>query len=566
MKTSLFALILSVVIFNSIAFSQDKNNNKLPVVVLKIGTVSGESFAAPVWIKFYPVGTYDPDGYIVLFEMDMDGDGTFDISQNTLSGGSFEFTRSGEYTATVRVTDDKGGVTTKSKSFTITDPNLTYSEQPKAYKPVGEQKITDIELDKKLDSIIEEYKRQDEISTTTIKEIDIVHKKPIKKDNKSENKTDTSLIFGDNLLVNGSFEESVVGSFKLFSKGDGIHGWKVTRATVDLVGNYFNSADGSNSLDLNGTSFGELQQQFSTIKGKQYKLSFYLAGNPAGGPTIKKLLVTVGNKSEEYQFDITGKNVRKMGWEYHELIFTAKDKSTILTFESNHKSGPAAAGPVIDNIKVFEIGTIEIFKKTPEPIEIITDDSVIRPTADSYVYAYSYRNWNKANFGQSELLSVGWHSTGGEKRSYLKFDLPNISADDLIKAQLKLFVNNTVGKNKLIMGVYNILESWEEGLGTLHSGQSEPIDSSGAIIWDFQPAFDDSAFAQFKLRRKRDKSIEVDITALVKSWLANTSNYGLLLKPQGYLSGRVPTSIYEIYSKEYQDQSKHPILVLDIKK
>lgn len=583
-------------------------SNKLPIVNFEIGTVSGGSFEAPVWIKFYPSGTYDPDGKIVLFEMDMDGDGTFDVSGRTLTGGSFEFTRSGEYTAVVRVTDDKGGVTTKSKSFTITDPNLTYSEQPKVYQTVGEQKPTDIELDKKLDSIIEEYKyqgdeptvdeehelvyqqveksklknvaldekldsiiegykRQDVDPTNTSNEFDIVYKEPDREDNKSEYKTDTSLIFRENLLKNGSFEKGPsVGSFKLFSKGNGIPRWKVTRATVDLVGNYFNSADGSNSLDLNGTSYGEIQQQFSTKKGKQYMLSFYLAGNPGGGPTVKKLLVTVGNKSEEYQFDITGKNVRKMGWEYHELIFTAEDKSTILTFESNHNSGPAAAGPVIDNVKVFALETEEFFKEAQAPKVIITDDSTVQLTADSYVYAYSYRNWNEANFGQSELLSVGWHSTGGEKRSYLKFDLPNISADDLISAQLKLFIKETVGNRSLNFGVHNVLESWEEGFGTFHSGQSEPIDSSGAIIWDYQPKFDDSVFAKFKLRKRRDKSIKVDITTLVKSWLINNSNYGLLLKPQGYLSGRVPTSIYEIYSKEYQDQSKHPIITLDIKK
>lgn len=584
------------------------NLNKLPIVNFEIGTVSGGSFEAPVWLKFYPVGTYDPDGHIVSFEMDMDGDGKYDISEKTLSGGSYEFTIPGKYTTTLRVTDDKGGVTIKSKSFTISDPNKTYAELPKVYQQVEERKSTDVELDKKLDSIIEEYKyqgdelsadeeralvyqqveksklknvaidekldsiiegykRQDVEPTNNSNEFDIVHKEPIQEGNKSENKTDTSLIFGVNLLKNGSFEKGPsVGSFKLFSKGNGIPGWKVTRATVDLVGNYFNSADGGNSLDLNGTSYGEIQQQFSTKKGKQYMLSFYLAGNPGGGPTVKKLLVTVGNKSEEYQFDITGKNVRKMGWEYHELIFTAKDISTILSFESNHNSGPAAAGPVIDNVKVVEIEAEEFVEEILTPKVIITDDSTVQLTADSYVYAYSYRNWNEANFGQSELLSVGWHSTGGEKRSYLKFDLPNISADDLISAQLKLFIKETVGNRSLNFGVHNVLESWEEGFGTFHSGQSEPIDSSGAIIWDYQPKFDDSVFAKFKLRKRRDKSIKVDITTLVKSWLINNSNYGLLLKPQGYLSGRVPTSIYEIYSKEYQDQSKHPIITLDIKK
>jgi len=375
----------------------------------------------------------------------------------------------------------------------------------------------------------------------------------------------------DNLIINGSFDEgSSVGSFKLFSKGNGIPGWKVTRGTVDLVGNYFVSADGINSLDLNGTSYGELQQNFSTIKGKQYKLSFYLAGNPAGAPTIKKLLVTVGNKSKEYQFDITGKNVREMGWEYHELIFTASDRSTILTFKSNHKSGPASAGPVIDNVKIFEIESEEIVNEAFSPKIKIADDSVIRPMADSYVYAYEYRNWDKANFGKSEFLSVGWHSTGGEQRTYLKFDLPNIDVEALDKAVIKLYHHSTIGKNINTIGVHNVLENWEEGIGTFHSGQSEDIDSTGAITWDVQPVFKDNSIVQFKPKKKKKKNknkfLEIDITLLVIDWISGSPNNGIMLKPEGKLSGRLPTSIYTFYSKEYKNKKKRPILILDINK
>lgn len=580
MKITLLALVLSVIFFNSIAFSQDKKDNKLPVVVLKIGTVSGGSFEAPVWLKFYPSGTFDPDGKIVLFEMDMDGDGTYDISEKTLSGGSYEFTIPGEYTTIVRVTDDKGGVTIKSKSFTISDPNAVYVEPLKVYQPVEKRKPDNVELDQKLDSIIAEYKQQDEISTPTTKEIDIVYQEPVQIEEKlpklasksekrteSDKKGDTILIFKDNLLVNGSFEEPVVGSFKSFGVGQEIAGWKVVIAPVDLVGTYFKSSDGKQSIDLHGSpGFGAIEQTFRTEPHKKYNVTFDMSGNSGGEPKLKKVQVSAASDSEDFEFDCTGKTTQLMGWTTKTWNFTAINKSTTLTFVTLHNTGSASAGPVIDNVKVTCIESEKVVEKLPQPKIIISDDSTIQLTADSYVYSYSYRNWNKANFGQSELLSVGWHATGGEKRGYLKFDIPNISADDLMSAQLKLFIKETIGNRSLNFGVYNILESWEEGFGTFHSGQSEPIDSSGAIIWDYQPAFDDSVFAKFKLRKRRDKSIKVDITTLVKSWLINNSNYGLLLKPQGYLSGRVPTSIYEIYSKEYQDQSKHPIITLDIKK
>ncbi len=201
-------------------------SNKLPIVNFEINTVSGGEFTAPVWVKFYPSGTYDPDGYILLFEMDMDGDGTFEVSENTLSGGSYEFTVPGNYTTTVRVTDDNGGITTKSKSFVITDSQNTYTEPAEVdqqvedrkpediivddkldsiveeykyqkdepttvnadkliYQQVEERKPEDVELDRRLDSIIEEFKYQDEQPNTILKESEIVHQEPIIKEGKS---------------------------------------------------------------------------------------------------------------------------------------------------------------------------------------------------------------------------------------------------------------------------------------------------------------------------------------------------------------------------------------------
>ncbi len=162
-------------------------------------------------------------------------------------------------------------------------------------------------------------------------------------------------IIDDNILINGSFEEGgPAGYYKTLRKGDKIPGWTVFKASVDITGNnYFKCQDGQNSIDLNGTpGFGGIQQRFFTEKGKKYLLSFYLAGNPEGGPKIKKLLVSFGDQTRELEFDITGKSRENMGWEYHEFVFKAKDRATILKFESNHKSGPTNWGPAIDNVKL----------------------------------------------------------------------------------------------------------------------------------------------------------------------------------------------------------------------
>ena len=54
----------------------------------------------------------------------------------------------------------------------------------------------------------------------------------------------------------------------------------------------------------------------------------------------------------------------------------------------------------------------------------------------------------------------------------------------------------------------------------------------------------------------------MDITPLVKAWLSGKPNYGLVIKPVGIMSGRAPESSYGFYSREHQDRSKLPVLIL----
>ncbi|MBW2622963.1 MAG: DNRLRE domain-containing protein, partial [Deltaproteobacteria bacterium] len=187
----------------------------------------------------------------------------------------------------------------------------------------------------------------------------------------------------------------------------------------------------------------------------------------------------------------------------------------------------------------------------------------LAPVADSYVYAYSYRNWNKANWGKYGSLGAGWHPTGGEKRTYLKFDLSGIDPKNAGKATLKLFHYHTGGNNSLSLGVYAVTSPWQEGGGTYHSGQTEKTAAPGEISWVNQPTFDFSPVASFKPGSGAGKYIEVDITPLVKAWLSGKPNYGLMIKPAGKMSGRAPESSYGFYSREYKDSQKRPQLFLN---
>jgi hypothetical protein len=188
--------------------------------------------------------------------------------------------------------------------------------------------------------------------------------------------------------------------------------------------------------------------------------------------------------------------------------------------------------------------------------------SRLGPVADSRVYAYAYRNWNKANWGAYNIFTAGWHPVGGESRAYLKFDLSGIDPKSVDKATLRLFHYHTGGNNSLSLGVHRVTGTWQEGGGTYHSGKVEKPAAPGEISWVNQPSFDPRPLAYFNPGPGVNKWVEVDITPLVKQWLSGVPNNGLVLKATGNLTHNTPISVYGFYSREDKDKSKHPVLVL----
>ncbi len=179
--------------------------------------------------------------------------------------------------------------------------------------------------------------------------------------------------------------------------------------------------------------------------------------------------------------------------------------------------------------------------------------------ADSHVYAYSYLNWNKANWGKYEILGAGWNPIGGEKRAYLKFDVSGIDKSTFEKASLRLFHYHTAGGNSAELGVYTVRNSWNEGNGNYKPSN---IAQAGEICWVNQPQTDQYPVAYFNPGAQTNDFVEVDITALVKSWLNGMPNHGLAIKAgENYLNG--PESVYGFYAKEHEDPDKHPQLIIN---
>jgi choice-of-anchor C domain-containing protein len=160
-------------------------------------------------------------------------------------------------------------------------------------------------------------------------------------------------------FTNGSFELGSVnpgsGWITLSSGSPAIMGWETFDGTIDYIGTYWQAADGSRSLDLNGNDGpAGIRQTFDTIGGGTYQVSFALAGNPDGAPLAKNVQVTSGGVSQLFAFTVLPATSRAdMGWVYHSLLFTAAGGSTTLSFLSD--TAGAFFGPAIDDVSVTAV-------------------------------------------------------------------------------------------------------------------------------------------------------------------------------------------------------------------
>ena len=83
-------------------------------------TFSPPTLNINVPVTFDARASVDPDGQIVKYEWDFDGDGVFEVSTAS-PVTTHTFTRGGEIKVTLRVTDDKGATATLTKTFRIAE-------------------------------------------------------------------------------------------------------------------------------------------------------------------------------------------------------------------------------------------------------------------------------------------------------------------------------------------------------------------------------------------------------------------------------------------------------------
>jgi choice-of-anchor C domain-containing protein len=160
------------------------------------------------------------------------------------------------------------------------------------------------------------------------------------------------------LVVNGSFETGPTppygGLYIPAPDSSTIPGWTVSNGSIDYVGSdYWQPADGSRSLDMDGHNPGTIMQNVSGLTvGQLYKLSFYMAGNNNFSPVTFHLQASVGSNSQTFTFDATGYSYTNMGWTLKTLDFTATATAMPLTFTS---LDPGFSGPTLDEVSIVAI-------------------------------------------------------------------------------------------------------------------------------------------------------------------------------------------------------------------
>ena len=177
-----------------------------------------------------------------------------------------------------------------------------------------------------------------------------------------------------NLIQNGSFETATVNpnpgtSYITLGVGSTvITGWTVSQATIDYIGTYWQASEGSRNLDLSGLNAGGIQQTFNTTVGDTYRVTFDLAGNTDGSPTIKEMRVSAGGSSADFSFNTTGKSNSNMGWLSKSWDFTANSTTTTLEFIDLTNS---FAGPALDNVSVIALSPPPTPTSIPEPSSML---------------------------------------------------------------------------------------------------------------------------------------------------------------------------------------------------
>lgn len=191
-------------------------------------------------------------------------------------------------------------------------------------------------------------------------------------------------IANTNFVINGDFETPAYPPgtpfVAYFAVSPAIVGWLVEAGAVDHIRDYWEPANGEQSIDLTGSpGRGTLRQDMNTTAGAKYRLRFAMAGNPephpvcAPEPKVKKMEVRWGTTVVgTLSHNTTGRDFTNMGWTTHEFIVTANSSVTPLRFKDVTDNEPFAfCGATLDDVFVTALTPEERIQLLIEAVEAL---------------------------------------------------------------------------------------------------------------------------------------------------------------------------------------------------
>lgn len=208
--------------------------------------------------------------------------------------------------------------------------------------------------------------------------------------------------------TNGSFETGVPvpGGAITLTAGDStsITDWTVATGDVDYIDGFWQAANGTRSIDLNGFNPGSVSQNFTTVNGATYNVTFHMSGNPGNcsqypngvcSPDLKTLRVSAtGAVPHDFDYDTSIKtnSFLDMKWESNTYSFVATTTSTTLTFASQIAG---AFGPALDNVSITETlpATVKV------TIDKYINGAMATVTSANSLAFPMVATWNATNIG-----------------------------------------------------------------------------------------------------------------------------------------------------------------------
>ena len=253
------------------------------------------------------------------------------------------------------------------------------------------------------------------------------------------------------------------------SAGGYVTGWHVDSGSIDLLtaGVAFGAnpvPQGTNFIDIDGSSAGQVSTNFPTLAGTNYILSFYYTKNPNAGANFPSAAILVGGNTLG---TITASNANawtSLGWMTTSFVFTATSPSTSLVLSSLDPSSDPS-GVMFDGFTVSRavsgtngIDGLQLTNASNIIIDHVSSEyaanddlSVLNSSNVTVQWSMLANSQNQANplTGGSEVLDGA-----GEVTLHHNLYANNYSANPHIGDDITLdFVNNVIFNWGIFAGI-----------------------------------------------------------------------------------------------------------------